>query len=261
MLVKDIFSQYISGSSYQALATRLSWGDIPYHPGTTGWNKHMVKRILENWRYLGTDEYPAIINRDTFEKAAATQKAKTQHYIAPPAWVGALTGKVYCGHCGASMLRDTRKRYGRWYCTGDEHHSAHEVSDDALAGALTSALNFLIKNPHLVEIPPTELTIVSGETIRLDNEVRRCTGKRGCDENTAISSVCAAAAARYAICDDDSAAVLARGIRRGLEATIPSKMFDTTLSEQTIRMVHISQNSIARITLLTGQTIERKDFA
>ena len=259
-LVQSIFSCYLSGNSYKAIAVRLSQGDVPYHTDTPRWNKNMIKRILENRRYLGSDEYPAIIDSETFVQTAAMQRTKTQHYNARPTWVGTLTGKVCCDHCGAVLQRDTRKRYGRWHCPGDHNHPVHQIRDDDLADVLASALNHLIENPKLVDIPATELTIIDSDTIRLNNEIRRCTEKRGCDESAAIDLVYAAATARYNICDDDTAAVRARQIRRGLTSATPSKAFDAALFSQTVREVHLSPQNAIRLTLLTGQTIEGTDF-
>ncbi|WP_373844785.1 recombinase [Clostridium sp.] len=59
--VKNLFLGYLRGLSLLAAAKEA--GIDTYH-GTAG-------KMLRNRRYLGDDYYPAIIDRDTFEKAEA----------------------------------------------------------------------------------------------------------------------------------------------------------------------------------------------
>ena len=40
-----------------------------YHQHTPEWNKHMVKRVLENARYTGTDGYPPLVSGADFAAA------------------------------------------------------------------------------------------------------------------------------------------------------------------------------------------------
>lgn len=51
--VQAIYAMYRSGSSYNQIASEMERRGVPYHAHTPQWNKHMVKRILENPRYLG----------------------------------------------------------------------------------------------------------------------------------------------------------------------------------------------------------------
>ena len=44
---------------------------VPYHSGDAVWNKNKVARILGNATYLGTADYPALIDRGLYERAAA----------------------------------------------------------------------------------------------------------------------------------------------------------------------------------------------
>lgn len=49
--VRYIFSHYLLGSSYNQIADEMAQQGVRYHQHTAQWNKHMVKRILENERY------------------------------------------------------------------------------------------------------------------------------------------------------------------------------------------------------------------
>lgn len=51
------------GGSYSQIADEMTQQGVRYHQHTAQWNKHMVKRILENERYLGMDGYPQLVTR------------------------------------------------------------------------------------------------------------------------------------------------------------------------------------------------------
>ena len=65
-LVRAIFSRYLLGGSYSQIADEMTQQGVRYHQHTAQWNKHMVKRILENERYLGMDGYPQLVTDEEF---------------------------------------------------------------------------------------------------------------------------------------------------------------------------------------------------
>lgn len=77
--VRKIFEMYCEGQSYNAIAKYLSAEKIKYN-GNAKWNKHVVKRILENERLYGNEIYPQIINHDLFEKAAAIREQRARQF-------------------------------------------------------------------------------------------------------------------------------------------------------------------------------------
>ena len=70
--VRRIYERYITGSSYKTITAQLNGEGVCYLPGAD-WNKHMVKRILENRTYLGERGYPAIMTAAEF---AAVERRK-----------------------------------------------------------------------------------------------------------------------------------------------------------------------------------------
>ena len=46
--VKEIFRLYADGMAYSKIAAEMMRRGLRYHSHTAEWNKHMVKRILEN---------------------------------------------------------------------------------------------------------------------------------------------------------------------------------------------------------------------
>lgn len=65
--VSAIFSEYLNGSSFLQIAKLMEPEKIRYTEDSDRWNKNMVKRIIENEKYLGIDKYPQIIDEDIFK--------------------------------------------------------------------------------------------------------------------------------------------------------------------------------------------------
>ena len=76
--VEYIFQQYTSGASFKELTDYLTQEGIPYESGKS-WNKNMIARILEDSRYIGQRDYPAIIDVNTFKRAADHRNTKKVH--------------------------------------------------------------------------------------------------------------------------------------------------------------------------------------
>jgi len=79
---RQIFQAYLEGDGYTTITRQLADGDVPYRQNVA-WNKHMVKRILENQRYCGEQGYPALISPADFE-AVATKRAEKPQSVSRP---------------------------------------------------------------------------------------------------------------------------------------------------------------------------------
>ena len=51
---------------------------IKYIEDSDHWNKNMVKRIIENEKYLGTNKYPQLIDEDILKEQMKSENAKPQ---------------------------------------------------------------------------------------------------------------------------------------------------------------------------------------
>ena len=74
--VRSIYLQYLAGVSFKQLAEQLQTEDVPYDEDKS-WNKNMVARILEDDRYIGEKEFPALI--PTEQVHAAQERRKEMH--------------------------------------------------------------------------------------------------------------------------------------------------------------------------------------
>ena len=101
LAVATIFSSYLSGDSLTEIAQAM---EVPYNEGVI-WNKHMVKRIIENEKYLGTDKYPQLIDEDTFHIANAKRVAKSTSLCVISDELQQVRKLTFCKECGQRMFR------------------------------------------------------------------------------------------------------------------------------------------------------------
>lgn len=113
-IVRQIFAAYQAGRSFQRIADELNRQGIPA-PRSNLWRVETIRRMLSSVAYLGIYEYkeirqenafPPLVSSETFEKVASLMKQ--QHKPRARGSVDfALTGLLFCGHCGAAMCGDS----------------------------------------------------------------------------------------------------------------------------------------------------------
>lgn len=133
--VKRIFDLYINGLSLIKIVQLLIAENIEYMVGEVSWNKGKIKRIIDDDIYTGTDTYPPVISKDTFEKANKVKSARdTQKGIDRSSDIYNLNVPILCAECGSQLKRnrETRCVQGtRWICKNSECHKIiHLMRDD-----------------------------------------------------------------------------------------------------------------------------------
>ena len=150
-VVRFIFDQYSAGVSAVRICAELNARGLTSSRGRR-WSPETVIRIISNERYTGTyiwgdirvpEGMPAIIDVKTFQEAQR-MKRKTARHVDQGAVDYLLTGKAFCGLCGAAMIGDsgTSKSGTRHYYYSCQAHKARKgcskrsVQKDCLEGAV-----------------------------------------------------------------------------------------------------------------------------
>lgn len=109
--VKRIFDLYINGLSLIKIAQLLIAENVEYMVGEVSWNKGKIKRIIDDDIYTGTDTYPPVISKDTFEKANKVKSARdTQKGIDRSSDIYNLNVPILCAECGSQLKRNRETR-------------------------------------------------------------------------------------------------------------------------------------------------------
>ena len=167
--VRYIFSHYLLGSSYNQIADEMAQQGVRYHQHTAQWNKHMVKRILENERYLGLDGYPRLIADEEF-LAVRLRRGEQNTYAPCPSEILPIRDKAVCALCGEKMARDT-KSHGRpcWRCKNPECGCSIYLDDSIILELVIQKLKELAKSPERIQLP--QAAPASTDALRIENEL------------------------------------------------------------------------------------------
>ena len=191
-----IFRRYLEGMSLKAIAAEMT---VPYSACTL-WNKNMVKRIIENEKYLGTDKFPQLIDADTFRQANTLRVRKATSLCVLTEDLKEIRRRAYCAECGNRLFRynDT----GLWDCRGKSCFPLQfAMTDEMLTSALLHMLNTVIANPALLQTKRKICVYKPTSAVtRKENEIRQMTDQPQPDYGRIRSELLNLAALKFDCC-------------------------------------------------------------
>ena len=201
--VSTIFSEYLKGSSLLQIAKLMETEKIRYTADSDKWNKNMVKRIIENEKYLGNDKYPQIIDENIFKQAneKRVRKAAALNLICDD--LKEIRKITYCAECGQRLSRiGGNSKYEKWDCKNPCCFKfEYRLTDQMINGAVLTALNSAIANPSLIECE-SEISAYSptSDILRQQNEISRMTDSPQVDFEKVKAEIFRLAEIKYERC-------------------------------------------------------------
>ena len=192
-------SDYIIGTSLKQKAEELTEQKVEYAPGKSEWNKSRVQRMLTDTAYLGTEQYPAIVDKETFDKVQEIMKSRnTQKNLNRQEVFSSTIIPIKCGKCGCDTVRryEPRTKVPKIMhtCTNPECKSQYRITDDELREKIKIGMTQATEK----ELRPSEETM---QTIRrLDNEIERDLQCLDIDGETLKNKILECAALKYSLC-------------------------------------------------------------
>lgn len=261
-VIKRIFSDYLNGMSLLGIANRLNTEKVEYHPSITGWNKSRIMRLIEDERYAGRDDFPAIIDEETRQAMIEIKAGKnTQGDTDRSAEIFHIDVPVICPVCGQKMNRRHDSRFKkcqqRWICSNVDCHTVIHKPDDALLNDITVLLNTVIVNPELVLVPAEPAHESSMQVHKIENEIARTLDTLDYDKDTLRQKMLECVSLKYA--DIDSSSYTAHRLKAALANTEPLSTFSLPLFKMAVQSIHLDKNGMVAITLINNQTIRRDE--
>ena len=174
--VARIFEEYLNGSSLQQIARLMELEKIRYSEDSEHWNKNMVKRIIENKKYLGNNKYPQIISEKFFNQANEKRVSKATSVCSISEDLQEIRNRTYCSECGHKLSRiGGNCRSAKWDCRNpDCYRLEYQLTDQMIIGVVLTVLNAAIANPSLLE-SDCEISTYSptADIIRKQNEINQ----------------------------------------------------------------------------------------
>lgn len=264
--VREIFIAYLKGSSLSEIARYMSIRQISYNGVSTEWNKNMVKRILENEKYLGKDEFIALIDSDTFFRANNKKKTKATTLNEIPKELQVIRSLTYCAECGHRISRLGGNTHSeRWDCRNPEcSRFEYRLTDNMIIGTILDVLNCVIANIEMID---TDLEISSYvpsiEVKRQQNEINRLTDNSDVDFKKAKEEILKMAELKYDCCEYSDKPQKTAYLKELLADKEQLNMLDIDLLKSCISRILIGHFYTIEIEFINGVIIknitERKD--
>ncbi len=257
--VAAIFSEYLNGSSLLQIAKLMESEKVRYSEDSDHWNKNMVKRIIENEKYLGTDKYPQTIDEDIFKQAneKRVRKATTLNLISDD--LQEIRNRTYCLECGHRLSRiGGNVRNGRWDCRNpDCFKFEYRMTDQMIIGAVLTVLNSAIANPSLLE-SNGEISTYSptADVICKQNEISQMTDSIQVDFDRIKSELFKLAQMKYDCCTYNDSPQKTDEIKALLKNHEQLNTLDIGLFKACVSRIWISHFCTVEVELLNGVRIK-----
>ncbi len=192
--VERIATLYTAGGSYRAIADTLNGEGIPYSAEIPLWNKHKVKRLLENPRYTGTDGYPAILTEVVFQAVQEQIHSKTQGYTFKEKRPALRLARYLRCPCGGALQRigGTIRRKDTLYLKCEKCGTRVTILDADLLAQVSQQMDAHNR-------PAEQPYAPSSEVVRLTNAVNRGLEHPSAPEDV-VALILAGVSARYDCC-------------------------------------------------------------
>lgn len=253
-IVLEIFTRYCAGDSLKLIADDLTYRQVEYSQGKTSWDKARIKRILENSRYIGSDEYPALVPKEQFVAANLKKEQTNTNKLTIDDDTKLFKEMTVCAKCGKKTTRRTDSRFAEpvsWKCS--ECGWSARMPDKAFKEQVVEVMNALINDPGSAALDEPSQEVIDLESKRLLNEFHRALDGGQASEDELIKMVFQIGAANYRAIDSREA-ITARLTADFTKAEL-SPDFQRELFQRTARRIHMSADGALSIELQNGKII------
>ena len=257
--VKDIFKLYLDGNSMSEIARQMSISQISYNGITFDWNKNMVKRILENEKYLGKDGYPVLIDSETFYHANVRKKSKATSVNEISEELKIIRNLSYCTECGHRLSRfGGNTQTDKWDCRNPEcSRFNYRLTDNMIKDILLHILNAVIANPDLLDTDSE----ISGYTPNIkvkcqQNEINRLMDNPQIDTEKAKTEILKLAELKYECCTYDEGPQKTEYLKELLSGKEQLNIIDYDLLKSCVSRILIGHFYTVEIEFINGVTIK-----
>lgn len=257
--VVRIFEEYLNGSSLMQIAKLMESKKIRYTANSEHWNKNMVKRIIENEKYLGNGKYPQIIDEETFKTANKKRVQKATSVCVISEDLQEIRNRTYCSECGRRLSRiGGNCRFEKWDCRNpDCYRLEYQLTDQMIIGSVLTVLNTAIANPNLLE-SDSEISAYSPtvDVIRKQNEISQMLDSAQPDFDRIKSEIFKLAQIKYNCCTYNENLQKTAEIKALLENHEQLNTLDIGLFKACVSRIWISHFCTIEVEFINGVIIK-----
>ena len=257
--VVTIFDEYLNGKSLSEIANLMQYENIRYSEDSDYWNKNMVKRIIENEKYLGNDTYPQIIAENIFKQANEKRVRKATRLNLISDDLQELRNRTYCSECGHRFSRiGGNSKYEHWDCRNpDCYRLEYRLTDQMIIGAVLNVLNSAIANPSLLE-SGGDISIYSptADIVRKQNEINHMTDSAQADFDRVKAEIFKLAEMKYDCCTYNDSPQKTDKIKELLKNHEQLNSLDIGLFKACVSRIWISHFCTIEVEFINGVKIK-----
>lgn len=257
--VVTIFDEYLNGKSLSEIANLMQYENIRYSEDSDYWNKNMVKRIIENEKYLGNDTYPQIIAENIFKQANEKRVRKATRLNLISDDLQELRNRTYCSECGHRFSRiGGNSKYEHWDCRNpDCYRLEYRLTDQMIIGTVLNVLNSAIANPSLLE-SGGDISIYSptADIVRQQNEINRMTDSGHIDFDRVKAEIFRLAEMKYDCCSYNDSPQKTEELKSLLQNNEQLNTLDIGLFKSCVSKIWISHFCVFEVELINGVKIQ-----
>ena len=219
----------------------------------------MVKRIIENKKYLGDDKYPQIISKTFFTQANEKRVQKATSVNVIPEDLQEFRNRTYCAECGHKLSRiGGNSKYEKWDCRNpDCYRFEYQLTDQMIIGTVLTVLNTAIANPNLIE-NSGEISVYSptADVIRKQKEIEQMTDSLQVDFDRIKSEIFRLAEMKYDCCTYNENPQKTAEIKALLESHEQQNILDIGLFKACVSRIWISHFCTIEVEFINGIIIK-----
>ena len=267
-LVEQIFKDYDSGISALQIARNLREMGVKNAHDRVGWSHVSIGRILENYNYLGTEDYEQIIDKELFERV---QKRREQVRIDGSRGKHRpnkrerliFSGVLICAECGCpySHIQPHGKRENgipKWKCKNYVYQNRVScgggfISDRQVEEVCTIAINKLIQNPGLTEKYAKKEQQVSPEYRRITRCIENL---ENTDADEMMALLFKQASERYKTLEIRDEDIKAEEMRGAIDGRDEIGEFDVELYRKLIKQIVVYKDDSVRVIFPNNNSIK-----
>ena len=250
--VSKIFAEYLKGRSMLDISKDLQAEGIPYHHcEDSTWNKNMIKRILENEKYLGTEIYPQIISTDIFHRANNKKLKKATNICIVPDELKEIRNMTICAECRKRLFRNQN---GTWTCKTYRCGAFEfKATDQMILSAVLNLLNSAISNPSLLDTN-SEMSVYTpdGEVLKQNNEVSRLMDNPEIDYDRVKCAILQLAQMKYNCCTYNDIPQKTELLKKQPLDKKQQNTLDIELLKKCAKYITVSHNATIGLELING---------
>ena len=267
-LVEQIFTDYDNGVSALRIAKELKEKGVKNANDKVSWTHGSIGKILENHNYLGTEDYPQIIDKELFDrvqqKREQVRAERSQGKHRPNKRERLMfSGTLICAACGCpySHIRPHKKRGSgvpKWKCKNYIYQNKVScgggfISDRQVEEVCINAINSLIQNPRLTEKYEKKEQQVSPEYRRLTH---RLADAEDMEADEMMELLFRQASERYKTLEVRDEDIKAEEMREVLAGKEEIEEFDEDLYRKLIKQILVNKDNTVKVFFKNNNSVK-----